>query len=319
MFFVRQAEGLPYKSTSLDGELEAQLEIFGAVGEGAADPSFEPGLIGGDKATGGKPGGVQPIEGAQLKINAAADFNFGYLHGREFDAAHFAPRSFLRNDEADIVAALIVRGYFRVVPHVAKPLSIGEAAELRPSQETINRADSGAFIVTFGDPDVGDAPRRQPPEPDLETVRILPGWKSIKAMPLRRIRDRVLPILATLPAEGIHIEPARGDFKTLLKTAGEIRGRIEATGKRNLGEGPPPPRAPILLRHQVHRSLQSQAFYEFIKRLADERTEDAMKMERRETSRPRDDLELKRLVEIPKDEVDGSVNAVDVVGCSRDR
>jgi hypothetical protein len=67
------------------------------------------------------------------------------------------------------------------------------------------------------------------------------------------------------------------------------------------------------LRHQLERALQAQAFHEFVERLADQGSEDAMKVKRRETRGPGYDLQLERLVEILQDEVDGPVDPIHIV------
>ena len=127
------------------------------------------------------------------------------------------------------------------------------------------------------------------------------------------IRNGRLPVFAAVAAERLEIEPARGHVEALLETAGKIRRRTEAAGKGTVGERWLAPGGPVLLRHQVKSALQANAFHEFVERLANQRPEDAMKMERRETGDARDDVEVERLVEIQQDVVDSAVNAIDVI------
>ena len=107
---------------------------------------------------------------------------------------------------------------------------------------------------------------------------------------------------------------ARPYARALFETAREVRRRSEAARKRDLGERLPLARRPGLPRHQHDCPFQPDAFHEFIQGLANQRPKNSMKVERRKTRRFRDNLQLQRLVEILQDEVDGPVNAFDVVG-----
>ena len=66
------------RSTPFDGELEDDFEVTCSMGEGAADPRFEAGLLGGHEAAGREPGSEQPVERAHLQIDRAANFDLRY-------------------------------------------------------------------------------------------------------------------------------------------------------------------------------------------------------------------------------------------------
>jgi hypothetical protein len=98
----------------------------------------------------------------------------------------------------------------------------------------------------------------------------------------------------------------------LVEAAGEIRRRAESTRERDFGKGLLPPRGPGLSRQQGERALQPHALHKFVDGLADQQTEDPMKVKRGETRGFGDDLKLERLVEILQDEVDGSVDPLHI-------
>jgi hypothetical protein len=81
----------------------------------------------------------------------------------------------------------------------------------------------------------------------------------------------------------------------------------EAARERDLGE------RGRSMRHHLDRALQPHALDERGERLADQRLEHAVKMERREVRDAGDLLEVERLGQVLRDVVDRSVDARDVV------
>ena len=61
------------------------------------------------------------------------------------------------------------------------------------------------------------------------------------------------------------------------------------------------------------RALEPQPLHELVERLSEQRSEYTVKMKRRKAGHPRDDLELERLPQVPKDVVDGPIDSLHVV------
>ncbi len=283
------------------------------MGEGATDPCFKRGMFGRHEAAGWKPGPEEPVQSAHFEIDPAAKFDLGHLHRGKFNPADFASWNFLGDYQANVVAAVLVGGNFGVVPHVAEPLSVGQTMTLRPLHQLRDRIYHRAFAKRIMDPDVSDASRRQAPESNLEAIWVFARFQPVEEMSMSRIGGRNLPVLAPFPAEELDVKSARRHFEALLETSGEIGRRVEPARKGDVGERGLLPSGPVFLRHQAEGALQPQAFHEFVERFANQRSEDAMKVKRRKTRGPGHHLQLERLIEVLKDEVDGPVDPVHVV------
>ena len=142
--------------------MDADGEVGGTVGEGLADPGFEAGLVVWGEAAAGEPGGVEPIQGAELKLDGAGDVDLGHFHGREAGFTDALPeRDALGHFEADIVATLLEGDDLGVVPLVAQPLAAGEATFARPGHEARDGLRYALSFIWAEHAQVGDAPGGQ--------------------------------------------------------------------------------------------------------------------------------------------------------------
>jgi hypothetical protein len=99
----------------------------------------------------------------------------------------------------------------------------------------------------------------------------------------------------------------------LVKAAREIGRGAEPARKSDLGKGCFSPPGSADPGHQGERPLQSYPLYKSIQRFTRQRSEDSMKMERREACGLGDYFKFKRLIDILQDEIDGSIDALDVI------
>ena len=99
-------------------------------------------------------------------------------------------------------------------------------------------------------------------------------------MSMFRIGDSSLPFLSPIHPKGLDIELARRHTIALLEAAGEVRRGGEPTRECDFSEGLPTPRGPRLSRQQSDRVLQPNPLHKFVERLANQRSEDSMKVKR---------------------------------------
>ena len=107
-------------------------------------------------------------------------------------------------------------------------------------------------------------------------------------MTLLWIVDGALPGFSPVRPKRREVEAARRSSEALLEATREIRGRSKSAGKGYVGEREAPLTSPLRLPDQAEGTFEPQPFHELVKRFADQRPEDSMKVERRETRRPGD-------------------------------
>lgn len=81
-----------------------------------------------------------------------------------------------------VVAAVLVGDDFRILPHVAEPLPVGEVAALGPRDEALRGLDDTSPLIRIEYTDVGHRPRLQLAHDHLEAVGVFAGRESLEQM-----------------------------------------------------------------------------------------------------------------------------------------
>ena len=146
------------------------------MGERLANPCFKTRLLGRHESALWKPGSEQPVQSPHLQVYSAANFDFRDLHRCKFDQANFTIGNRRRDFYTDVVATVLVRYDFRVVPHVAEPLTIRQATSLSPQNQPLRSAHDPIPAEGLLNPDIGDVAWRKSAETDLEPIRVGAGF-----------------------------------------------------------------------------------------------------------------------------------------------
>src|SRR5262245_55542830 len=94
-------------------------------------------------------------------------------------AAHFASRVESFRLHGDIIPALLERRDLGIVPLVAEPLAIGDAAPFGPGQEVPDRLQGIVALVGPVHPEVGHGTRGHLADADPKAVRVMPARQTL--------------------------------------------------------------------------------------------------------------------------------------------
>ena len=196
--------------------------MLNAVLERAAYPGFKERMVGGYITTVGQPAFEEPVHRPHLILNRSAYFDLGDGHRRKFNHADFAFRFDVLNFEPDIIATVLELDDLRIVPHVAKPLSVGESALLGPRDEALCRTGDDTDSKRIKHAEVRNATGWQLAQRQIEVVGfdvVRQGEQMVVGIVFTQGR---IQLVAAILAELIEFEFARWHAVLFFESTREI-------------------------------------------------------------------------------------------------